>query len=229
MKNVLILLSGLCLLCSCDYSRPEHYIAQFKKQDTKIKTWEDGNVFYVFDSEISEIHKKKTQAIFNKIEQNTKCVYFIEVLPEESDGYIFIKYSYDDVSWGSLGYSKNSVVELSKQRFESHGWERMIYHEMFHCLGLIHEHQRPDRDAHVSINWGNIQENRTRFFKTRNDFLYDLKQHRYDVRSVMHYSSYAFSKNSAPTITFKSMGAVLGFSGVPSRQDYQKIISIYGG
>ena len=37
-----------------------------------------------------------------------------------------------------------------------HNSEKDIFHDLFHVLGRYHEHQRPDRDNYVFINWDNI-------------------------------------------------------------------------
>lgn len=34
--------------------------------------------------------------------------------------------------------------------------QRIILHELFHSIGLSHEHQRPDRDFFVTINAWNL-------------------------------------------------------------------------
>ena len=31
-----------------------------------------------------------------------------------------------------------------------------VIHELFHVLGRIHEHNRPDRDRYIQILWANI-------------------------------------------------------------------------
>lgn len=230
----LLIILALCMICSCKHPDYDRHVAvsnidQITKSLTP-KTWEDGNVFYMFDDEISDDHKNKVRDVFTQIEQNTKCIYFIEIDPGEYPDYVFIKYSYEDVSWGTLGFSKNSQIKLQKTRFDSPSGARMIYHETFHVLGLIHEHQRPDRDAHILINWDNIQKNRPQYFKIKNNFLYNLEEHCYDAKSVMHYPSYAFSKNALPTISFKRLTDIFtGHGNTPPKSDYQKIIAIYGG
>ena len=35
-------------------------------------------------------------------------------------------------------------------------YDDLIVHEAMHALGFFHEHQRPDRDAYVKVNWDNI-------------------------------------------------------------------------
>ncbi len=42
-----------------------------------------------------------------------------------------------------------------------------MIHEFLHAFGAIHEHNRPDRDSHIRINWNNIKPNEwSQFFKS---------------------------------------------------------------
>ena len=38
------------------------------------------------------------------------------------------------------------------------GYKGIVQHEIFHALGRIHEHSRPDRNLYVHINEENIEE-----------------------------------------------------------------------
>jgi len=62
-----------------------------------------------------------------------------------------------------------------------------VWHEMCHCLGLLHEHQRIDRYIHISVN------------DIGNDNNYRLKEGRifgkYDKDSIMHYRENAKIKD----------------------------------
>jgi hypothetical protein len=71
----------------------------------------------------------------------------------------------------------------------------IIAHELGHCLGLYHEHQRPDRDTFISVTPSNVQGG-TNGQIYLNNFPTIGAAHgygRYDFDSVMHYGRCAFS------------------------------------
>lgn len=86
-------------------------------------------------------------------------------------------------------------------------------HEIGHAVGLWHEQSRSDRDNAIIIQWGNIQTqpvDRTHNFRTyaaRGEDGFNLGAH--DFGSIMHYDSWAFTRNGMPTIT-KLDGSTFG-------------------
>jgi hypothetical protein len=75
-------------------------------------------------------------------------------------------------------------------------------HEIGHALGMWHEQSRADRDKHVIINWANITVGKEGNFDTFTSAGNDGRDlGAYDVTSIMHYGSTAFSANGLPTIT----------------------------
>ncbi|XP_064597554.1 zinc metalloproteinase nas-26-like [Liolophura sinensis] len=107
-----------------------------------------------------------------------------------------------------------------------------VLHEIGHVLGLFHEHTRPDRDLYLNINTENVWDGAT-YLHLINDsgtFTYSKTLGiPYDYASVMHYSAYAFSKNSLPTISPKDpiMEQVLGQRETMSFFDVKFINTMY--
>jgi len=80
-------------------------------------------------------------------------------------------------------------------------WYTMtVVHEIFHAVGIEHEQCRSDRDSNIKIIWNNIKEdNKHNFHKINNSNFSS-----YNIKSIMHYGSYSFSKNKKPTMTTKN-------------------------
>ncbi|CAL2051500.1 unnamed protein product [Caenorhabditis brenneri] len=75
-----------------------------------------------------------------------------------------------------------------------------IWHEIAHALGVYHEQSRYDRDKYILINPQNvIKDDIHNFEKQSADSTSDYGIG-YDYGSVMHYDTYAFSKNNQPTM-----------------------------
>jgi len=83
-----------------------------------------------------------------------------------------------------------------------------VVHECLHCLGVLHEQSRCDRDQFVTINYQNVREgfesNFDRFCDGYRDY-FD-----YDYGSIMHYPATAFTTNGQPTIVPVQSGVTLG-------------------
>ena len=58
---------------------------------------------------------------------------------------------------------------------------------MGHALGLIHEHQRPDRDEHVKIIWRRVVSDKLHAFTKYANETINYYNTPYDFSSVMHY------------------------------------------
>lgn len=77
-----------------------------------------------------------------------------------------------------------------------------LLHELLHVLGLFHEHNRPDRDEFVIINYENILEDAKQNFVTLSwkEFGGVHAFRYFDYDSIMMYGEMAFSKNNNPTM-----------------------------
>lgn len=145
--------------------------------------WTDGDVFYEYDSNVTALQRTQWVAATREWE-SIADVCFIPRTTEPN--YIHVMTSTFNRSY--VGMQGNG------QTLEIFNWDKyVIAHEIGHALGLIHEHQRSDRNAYVQINWSNIQGgmgngNFTLIGGTVN-------RSNYDFESIMHYDQCAFSRD----------------------------------
>lgn len=98
-------------------------------------------------------------------------------------------------------------------------------HEIGHAIGLWHEQSRADRAGYIQILWENIDDDHRYNFDQQ---LTDGKDFGdYDYQSIMHYGTYAFSKNGNKTIIPLHEGAEIGQREKLSDKDIAAIKAMY--
>jgi len=88
--------------------------------------------------------------------------------------------------------------------------EGTIIHELYHAIGLIHEHNRYDRDTYIDINWSNLKPAGADQFDLRTNNYYIIGG--LDTTSIMIYPSLMTDTNMVHdpqinTITWKGTNA----------------------
>jgi hypothetical protein len=145
-----------------------------------------------------------------------------------------------EVTSGSYFSGCNSVVGKSAfyrvMNLDPECWhDSVLLHEIGHAFGLDHEHQRPDRDLFVAIDYANVMPG----FAYAYDLGFGTTTGPYDIRSVMHYQWYGFALDpTRPALVPRGayanllydMGAGrrVGAETFPSGGDAAAMRSIYG-
>lgn len=63
----------------------------------------------------------------------------------------------------------------------------LYLHEIGHAIGLVHEHQLPNRDQYIEILYENVQPNMRIWFNKYSSQEVDQMTVPYEYSSVMHY------------------------------------------
>ena len=182
--------------------------------------WKDGIISYQFMDE--GLNKKAIRdAMFIWAESSSSSVSFVEYtegLP--SNGVKIYKSKCKDSASFSIGDDGDNALYIGQIDLIT------LLHELGHVIGLVHEHQRPDRDIYITILWDNIIESHKNQFIIRNEFLYSYDSYPYDYSSVMHYEKDIFSLNGRDTIISKDSNRSIDIKGL-SVIDIQKVYDMY--
>lgn len=161
--------------------------------------WPNGIVYYRFSpTAISNgtVTAAKMQEFRDSIAEYPAWanVQFVEVTSPLPANYITV----DEHNYDQIAFSNNVGMKGGEQvvSFYPGGWTRyIICHEIGHALGLWHEHQRPDRDTYLTVNWNNIPQNQQQNFAIiANGQTWSSP---YDLLSLMHYSRNFLAINPA--------------------------------
>ncbi|CAI5447955.1 unnamed protein product [Caenorhabditis angaria] len=180
---------------------------------TGTRKWPNGRIPYVISNQYNERERAVLARSFQSYHDKT-CIRFVPRTAVDND-YLYIGKidgCYSDV--GRAGGRQELSLDNGCLQYDT------AIHELMHSVGFYHEHERWDRDEHITILWHNIdREAYDQFGKV------DLAESSYygqlyDYYSIMHYDSLAFSKNGFETMVAKAsemtpvIGAAIDFSPI---------------
>lgn len=102
-----------------------------------------------------------------------------------------------------------------------------IIHEFIHAIGFFHMHTASGRDDYIEIMWNNIRPGKEHNFEKHNENVVTQFGIPYDYRSVMHYSSKAFSVNGMKTLIPLTKNTKIGQRSKLSNHDVARIRAMY--
>lgn len=188
-------------------------------------TWPQSVIPYTFNTAYTNAEKNMVLATLSQMSTNTG----LQFVPRTNQSnYVSFIYT----SPGDFAAGRSFVgMQGGKQNLELNkatGFNtRTITHEMGHAIGYEHEHQRPDRDTFISVNFPNLNDCSSSF-----NIIAGLSTSKpYDISSVMHYSSLTSGScvydDSEPMFTDKSGNNVYA-SATFTAQDTYAVANTYG-
>ena len=188
--------------------------------------WSGGRVPVAFDSGVSDAQQAMVWAAC----QRWAAVADIRCSPRSVSDTEYLRVITEGVSGCSavVGLSSTSSMSLAPTCWT----HDLIVHELGHVFGLLHEHQRLDRDEYVEVRFDNILPafHSAFLIATTSAALTE-----YDFRSIMHYHANAFAINPAvpnliprPKFSQFALQMGLGVDGGPSAGDGESMRMLYG-
>ncbi|AZQ64011.1 hypothetical protein EI427_17795 [Flammeovirga pectinis] len=163
--------------------------------------WPEGIVYYNFNN-CSVSHKENIRHALNILMAAT-TIKFVEEVEMVSGPLITFNFIENGDCNSHLGmHPVHQNINLTIGCFG----EDKVLHEVFHALGVHHEHNRKDRDNYIEMFWDNIKTDYFFAFTKQNEMVAPAYGS-YDYKSIMHYNSLAFTKSGNPV--FKKLNGEL--------------------
>lgn len=169
------------------------------------KPWHKGVVTYCFDKDVTKNVKKAVGYAIQQFNKVLPCLEFKKV-NYKADGQcafgpaLFFQSRPLGGCWSMIGMLEPGDGKAQRIQLQSPGCDSVgtTIHEILHALGMSHEQSRPDRDAYVTIKWGNIQKGKKHNFAMAAN---GDTNRPYDILSIMHYGLTDFGAGKATIAT----------------------------
>ncbi|ESO93105.1 hypothetical protein LOTGIDRAFT_232838 [Lottia gigantea] len=163
-----------------------------KKRYIKTSTtlWPNNEIIYSYTpSDYSTAGSRSAIEFSIGYLRDRTCLKFTEV-DQKNYSAPHVRFVRQNGCQADLGYNPNRDTTCSCCS------KGTCYHEMLHVLGFMHEHQRPERDRYIEIDYLVIDPVKWSQFVmlSENEVSYTDKDI-YKVGSTMHYSGWAFQKD----------------------------------
>jgi len=155
--------------------------------------WPAGRVNFCFQGDFTDSSKLLFKRAMSSWDSTTP-VWFNESLCGEGVYRINLTISQDYMIYSTLGYDPGDSNYMHIFTPDIIGFQA-VAHELGHCLGLLHEHQRPDRDRYVKILWDNLDKKCLNQFVSHDNPLYLEESFPFDYKSIMSYGQYTCTKD----------------------------------
>jgi len=166
--------------------------------------WTDNRVPYCFAKDTPQGVIDSVEYAVEQFRQAVPCIQMVDVGRSPTEGCrespaVYIT-SADTGCWSYVGMISDWMYQ--GLNLQSPGCDSIgtAMHELLHSLGQAHEQSRPDRGDYVSVNYDKVEEGMEGNFDI--DTFGD-RERPYDMLSIMHYETDAFSIDGSSTITAK--------------------------
>ncbi|MEZ4698629.1 MAG: M12 family metallopeptidase, partial [Rhodothermales bacterium] len=197
--------------------------------------WPDGIVYYAFDASVTRQQKARFEKAVARWESAIQEVaaamgvaspVTFAAATESESNYILVE---NDAGSGISGQTHVGAAGPAAQ-FRISDWSDTftVEHELGHTLGLIHEHQRSDRDNYIVVHLDRMGADCHRFFEVIPNA---INYSSYDLQSLMHYSTTVCARNLLkPTIELRAgSSANVGQRARIRRSDAEDVFHRYAG
>ncbi|GAU99171.1 hypothetical protein RvY_10207 [Ramazzottius varieornatus] len=191
--------------------------------DTIPSLWPNAMVPYKLSKSVQNFDSKNNTILHAMEEiEAASCIHFMPRTTE--DDFVELSAGFDCA--GPTGrQGKAQVMQLMVPFCLE---RKKMLRQLLHLLGLPNEHQRPDRDSSITVNWDNISPLDAPLFAKLNKTDLPLEEMPYDYNSLTHPDGFFRAKTaSIPTMTPLKEGVTVGKATGLSSGDINKLRLLY--